>query len=238
VNSFKIKLSCHFKAHWLFYLLLLGGLFLDLGSKWLAFRSIPHRVVYIKDLSSLTRRIDPEKFGSFFQKEYKSGLHPIAIAPGEWPPTIAEFRPPRSVVIQKFFGLQLSFNPGAMFGMLPNVGFLIVFAFVALGVIIWILNRLSGSERVYQVGLALIAAGAIANLWDRIFHHAVRDFLDISVEFWSGLAEWLIKIRGTQMGAHWPTFNPADVFIVAGVALILVKQFLTRNPETETSKES
>jgi len=238
VKALRIKLARHFRAHWLFYVLVVTGIFIDLGSKWLAFRSVPHRIVYVEDPFKIGYVKNTKAFESMFQKEYGSGLHPVALVPGEWPVRVVDVRPPRRVVIRKFFTVQLSFNPGAMFGMLPNVAFLIVFTVVAVGVIIWILSRLSGGERVYQIGLSLIGAGAVANLWDRMFHHAVRDFLDFSVEFWTGLADWLIKVRGTPAGAHWPTFNPADVFIVAGVVLILAKQFLTRKVETETPKES
>lgn len=238
MNSFKIKLARHFKTHFTFYVLMLVCIFIDLGSKWLAFRSIPHRVVYVKDPFGIAKTNDPEKFRKAFHKEYENGLLPFAILPGEWPIRINDCQPPKATVIPKFLGIQLSFNPGAMFGMLPNATFLILFTVVALGVIIWILNRLTAKDRAYRIGLALIAAGAIANLWDRIFHHAVRDFIDVSVEFWGWLASWLIDVRNTPAGAHWPTFNPADIFIVVGVGLILIKQFTTRKTETETSKES
>jgi lipoprotein signal peptidase len=140
--------------------------------------------------------------------------------------------PPRKTVIPKFFNIQLTFNPGAMFGMIPNVTFLIIFTFAALIVIVYALTKIEGNQRVYQVGLALIASGAIANLYDRLVWHVVRDFLDFSVEFWPSLAGWLVKVRGIgEAGAHWHTFNFADVFILAGVVMIFIKQIFVKKPE-------
>ena len=49
-----------------------------------------------------------------------------------------------------------------------------------------------------QMGLAAALAGSASNLYDRLRHGAVVDFLDLG---------W------------WPTFNLADVALVAGIAL-------------------
>jgi lipoprotein signal peptidase len=166
----------------------------------------------------------------------KDGFRPMAVAifGSEIPDDEIELAPPRKTVIPSFFNIQLTFNPGAMFGMFQNVTFLIIFTFAALAVIVYALTRLEGNERAYQVGLALIAAGAIANLYDRMVWHVVRDFLDFSVEFWPSLANWLIKIRGVgDAGAHWHTFNFADIFILVGVVLIFIKQMFTKKPERE-----
>lgn len=50
-------------------------------------------------------------------------------------------------------------------------------------------------------GLGLALGGAGSNLTDRIFRGGVVDFVDLRV---------------------WPVFNPADVAILAGLALVLV----------------
>ena len=50
------------------------------------------------------------------------------------------------------------------------------------------------------------------------------------------MSNWLVRVRGIGVGAHWPTFNLADVFIVAGVVLIFIRQFFASsradNPKT------
>lgn len=56
--------------------------------------------------------------------------------------------------------------------------------------------------------LGMIAGGALGNVYDRLLHVGVRDFLDI-VNPWTGLS-------------LWPVFNIADVAIVGGVAVYVV----------------
>ncbi len=55
---------------------------------------------------------------------------------------------------------------------------------------------------------AMILAGALGNLADRIRFRAVVDFLDFHVFGW-----------------HWYTFNVADSAIVLGVGLLLLDSF-------------
>ena len=56
--------------------------------------------------------------------------------------------------------------------------------------------------------LGLIVGGAIGNLYDRLFHAGVRDFLEV-------------VNPGTGQGL-WPVFNIADVAIVVGVGVYLI----------------
>lgn len=69
-----------------------------------------------------------------------------------------------------------------------------------------ILNRISNNK--YQIpdlriSVILILAGAISNAMDRIFVGCVTDFIDLK---------------------FWPVFNFADVFIVLGVVILLVRK--------------
>lgn len=58
----------------------------------------------------------------------------------------------------------------------------------------------------------LVLAGALGNLYDRLFFGHVRDFLQIT-----------LKVRGT---AVWPyVFNVADVYLVVGVAALALGCF-------------
>jgi signal peptidase II len=61
-------------------------------------------------------------------------------------------------------------------------------------------TRLSGAA------IGLIIGGALGNIADRIRWGAVTDFLDFHVGQY-----------------HWPAFNVADVAIVSGVGLLLLK---------------
>lgn len=63
------------------------------------------------------------------------------------------------------------------------------------------------------VGLSLVGAGGLGNLWDRLFHDGtVVDFL-------------LIGYRGIQTGI----FNVADIAITTGVILLAIASFRKRD---------
>lgn len=112
-------------------------------------------------------------------------------------------------VIPGFFGLALSYNSGAAFGMLPDwAPLFIVVALVAIYAIIR-LRSASPDSTSLTVGLALLLGGALGNLIDRLFMpgRAVTDFLYFYVDIGGKLREW-------------PTFNIADAAVVIGAALM------------------
>ena len=77
------------------------------------------------------------------------------------------------------------------------------------------------------LGLGLVCAGALGNLWDRFLFNGVRDF----IKFTSSLLEPFMR------GGEWPTFNLADVWICVGIPLILIGDFLhARREEKEEEK--
>lgn len=57
-------------------------------------------------------------------------------------------------------------------------------------------------------GLGLVVGGAVGNLYDRLFHVGVRDFLEI--------------VNPRTGYSLWPVFNIADIAIVLGVAVFLI----------------
>jgi len=63
---------------------------------------------------------------------------------------------------------------------------------------------------------ALILAGAIGNLIDRIRIGKVVDFLDFYIK-----------------GHHWPAFNVADISISVGVGLLILEIVLDINKKSE-----
>jgi signal peptidase II len=82
---------------------------------------------------------------------------------------------------------------------------LIVFASAAMLVVASMLWKVSRTDRLTAIGLALILGGAAGNLFDRIVWGQVTDFL----EFYVG-------------ELHWPTFNVADSCVVIGSGLLLL----------------
>jgi len=103
------------------------------------------------------------------------------------------------------FNLVMHRNDGVAFGLLggaPRWG-LIVLSLAICGWLAVMLVRSSCSIETLAYGA--IIGGAIGNITDRLRHNAVTDFLDIYIG-----------------SAHWPTFNMADVFVLAGVGLLLI----------------
>ncbi len=73
------------------------------------------------------------------------------------------------------------------------------------------------ADKVESIGKLLVLGGAVGNLYDRWKYDAVRDFIEV----WFGsLERW-----------HWPTFNIADVALVVGIGLLLIRSF--RKEESE-----
>ena len=65
------------------------------------------------------------------------------------------------------------------------------------------------NDNIQKYFLALVAGGALGNIYDRIVYTAVPDFIDLHFN-----------------GFHWFVFNVADIFITVGVlCLILVELF-------------
>ncbi len=114
-------------------------------------------------------------------------------------------------LIPGFFNLVHVTNKGAAFSMFASVDspvrhyFFVAVnsaAFIGLTIAAW---KMRDQHRLYPVSFALIAAGAVGNLIDRLRLGAVIDFLDF------------------YLGAyHWPAFNVADSAICVGVALLFV----------------
>jgi signal peptidase II len=128
-------------------------------------------------------------------------------------------------IIPGFFRLIHLENPGAAFGFFSQtptplkLGLLIALSIVALvpvSVLLWRNSRALSST---SVGLALILGGAVGNLWDRLLHHRVTDFLLFYYQQY-----------------EWPAFNFADSAIVVGAILLVVDLLFTKTPKEEPAK--
>jgi len=91
-------------------------------------------------------------------------------------------------------------NTGAAFGLMPQYSqFLLVIAFVVIGIVLLYQRYLPGSSLLISWALGLQLGGAVGNLIDRLRYGYVVDFIDVRV---------------------WPVFNLADFCISLGVALL------------------
>jgi signal peptidase II len=125
-------------------------------------------------------------------------------------------------LIDGFFNITHIRNPGAAFGFLaaaPPMFRYIFFMVVTLAAILLILHyfRVSRIEAPpLVVALALILAGAVGNLIDRVRFGEVVDFFDVYLGSY-----------------HWPAFNVADSAITVGAAILITVLLRKRKERTE-----
>lgn len=126
-------------------------------------------------------------------------------------------------VINGFFNLVYVMNPGAAFGFLASASatfryvFFIGITCLAIVLIIYYLVKSKPGNIVTVLSLALVFAGAVGNLIDRIRFGAVVDFLDVYIGTW-----------------HWPAFNVADSAITVG-AILMIWEMIINAPKRNIS---
>ncbi len=128
-------------------------------------------------------------------------------------------------IVPGFLNIIHTENPGAAFSIFADASsgwrtfFLIALSTAALAVVATLLWRPSGHAResfLLRTGLALILGGALGNVFDRIVHGTVTDFVEVYFRDF-----------------RWPAFNVADSAITIGAALVLLEMLLHRRvPET------
>jgi signal peptidase II len=116
------------------------------------------------------------------------------------------------VLISNFFTLVNVTNTGAAFGSFKNNNmFFIVISSVALVIVFVLLLRRRVPDRWRDLSLALLLAGILGNLTDRLLHGHVIDFLLFNLHI--------------PYADPWPAFNVADSCISIAVVLIVVHSF-------------
>jgi signal peptidase II len=88
---------------------------------------------------------------------------------------------------------------------------LICFSSLMALIILFLLVRLGDRFTMTTVGLALIFAGALGNVHDRIAYGSVVDFIEVHI-----------------FSYHWPDFNIADSSVVTGACLLLLDSLLPK----------
>jgi signal peptidase II len=117
-------------------------------------------------------------------------------------------------VIPDFFNLVNVTNTGAAFGSFRNNNtFFIVISSIALVVVLVLLLRRRLPDVWRDVSLALLLAGILGNLTDRLLYGHVIDFLlfDLHIPY----------------ADPWPAFNVADSCISIAVVLFIIHSFWT-----------
>ena len=124
-----------------------------------------------------------------------------------------EARPwPREVeVIPGLLSYGKTYNPGVVFGLAQKYpAFWKGVAVLAVPAILAIFFSVKRLRWILTLSLGMILAGTIGNMYDRLAHGAVRDFL-----------KFYLVSDGQQK--VWPLFNLADSYICVGVFLLTVE---------------
>jgi signal peptidase II len=115
------------------------------------------------------------------------------------------------IAVTPFLDLVLVWNRGISYGLLEQDGDLgrwLLVGFSVVAAVVMLVWALRSTTRLAVVSLALIIAGALGNMIDRVAYGAVVDFVHLHA-----------------LGYSWYVFNLADVWIVAGVVGLLYESF-------------
>lgn len=125
--------------------------------------------------------------------------------------------PPRTIPVTPYFNLVLNFNysRGISFGFLSSGpvadagtwALILLSTAIVAGLSVWLARTTDPKE---AGAMGAIIGGAIGNILDRLSLDHVTDFLDFHVGGW-----------------HWPAFNLADTFISCGVAVLMLRSFVS-----------
>jgi signal peptidase II len=138
------------------------------------------------------------------------------------------------------FGFQTALNEGALFGM--GQGFVLGFAILSIamliGIVIWLLGHF-GKNWFLVIVMALISGGVIGNLYDRLGLHQLRwldDGFHVADTPVYAVRDWLLVMIGSY---HWPNFNFADAYLVAGVILLAIYTlFFAEQPSSKNESKN
>lgn len=119
-----------------------------------------------------------------------------------------------SIELIPVFKITYVHNYGAAFSFLTDAGgwqrwFFSIIAITISALLIWWLKKLPASNKLLGSAYALVLAGALGNLYDRLAYGYVVDFLHVFYKTW-----------------NFPVFNIADSAICVGAGLLLIDAFL------------
>lgn len=140
-----------------------------------------------------------------------------------WAQSVLRFEGDRSI-IGGFLNFAYAQNPGVAFSMFDDKGDvgrwgLSAVAIVAALLVLYFFWRTPRTDDRILGALALLLAGIIGNVTDRLRLGYVIDFIDVQFGDW-----------------HYPTFNVADMAICMGAGLLVIDMIFSK--KSEESEES
>jgi len=116
----------------------------------------------------------------------------------------------QEIVVLNFLSLNLIWNKGIAFGIFSfdEKLFYHVLTMFIITVIFFVFWLMVKAEKLEKYGYMMIFSGSLGNVFDRLVYSSVPDFIDFHFK-----------------NFHWFTFNVADIFITAGVVLLILNEF-------------
>ena len=141
-------------------------------------------------------------------------------------------------VIGEFFRITFTENPGMAFGFDPGSDFKLlisVFSLVASIALLFYLFTIRNKSLSLRIAIALILAGAVGNVIDRMFYGLIYDYAPL---FYGKVVDFFdfdffnFTILGRSYD-RWPIFNIADASVSVGVFILL---FFYKHDHADESK--
>ncbi len=112
-----------------------------------------------------------------------------------------------SIVILPFFNITFVVNYGFAFGLFnnPSLNQILVSIVILIIILYFLYLLMKTQDKIFQLTLVIILAGAIGNFIDRVYRGFVVDFIDIYIGKF-----------------HWPAFNIADSCITVGFVIMMI----------------
>jgi signal peptidase II len=108
-------------------------------------------------------------------------------------------------ILKYLFFDTATINYGIAFGItIPNYILITLLVIINIIIAVWLISSWKAGKRFEASLISLIILGSASNIIDRIKFGYVIDYIDIKV---------------------WPVFNIADVLIVLGTAMLLIKYY-------------
>jgi len=141
-------------------------------------------------------------------------------------------------VVPSVLSLRLTLNTGAIFGIGKGAQwFFVCVSIIATAFICFLFWRAPRKAFTIQICYALILAGALGNMYDRMVYNAVRDMF------------WLFPGVNLPFGWRWPgehgsrdlypwLFNIADAALIVGVLTLMLMVHLADRQQRKSAKSS
>ena len=128
----------------------------------------------------------------------------------------------QSVEVLPFFSLYLTHNTGVAFSLLSGFGSagLVLLTLAITGFMLYLWRRVPPDQQLASLGFALVIAGALGNLIDRVTQGHVIDFFLFHTQTWA-----------------FAVFNVADSYITVGAITIVIEELLqwrSKSSKTDT----